>query len=64
MVPRQRSEGPVRRASLLKAECRAQPWDLKEFYVDGLAHPTDDPASRDVANSGTDFPRDDTFVLF
>lgn len=42
----------------------SQPWDLKEFYVDGTAHPTDDPASRTVANSGTSFPRGEHFVLF
>jgi hypothetical protein len=40
-----------------------QPWDLKEFYVDGTAHDAH-AAGRDVANSGTSFPRDEHFVLF
>lgn len=41
-----------------------QPWDLHEFYVDGIAYPTDDPAARQIANAGTGFPRDERFVLF
>jgi hypothetical protein len=40
-----------------------QPWDLKEFYVDGTAR-TADASGREVANSGTSFPRDEHFVLF
>lgn len=41
-----------------------QPWDLNEFSVTGVAHPTDDPCTRQTANAGTGFPRDDHFVLF
>jgi hypothetical protein len=44
--------------------CDTQPWDLHEFYVDGVAHPVDDLAARQMANAGTGFPRDDHFVLF
>ena len=41
-----------------------QPWDLHEFYVDGVAHPCDDPDARVTANAATGYPRDDHFVLF
>jgi hypothetical protein len=41
-----------------------QPWNLHEFYVDGIAHPVDDPAARQVANAGARLPRDERFVLF
>ena len=33
-----------------------QPWDLREFAVEGVA--------RRVANAGTAFPRDERFLLF
>jgi hypothetical protein len=41
-----------------------EPWDLKEFYVSGIAHPSDDSASREIANSGSHFRRDEHFALF
>jgi hypothetical protein len=55
----------LRRGSRYVLHCTAtgeQPWDLKEFYVDGTAHEAN--AGRAVANSGTSFPRDEHFVLF
>jgi hypothetical protein len=42
----------------------SQPWDLHEFYVEGIAHPVDDATARQSANDGTGFPRDEHFVLF
>jgi hypothetical protein len=33
-----------------------QPWNLHEFYVDGIAHQVDDPAARQIANAGTGLP--------
>ena len=57
----------LRRDGRYALHCTAtgdQPWDLKEFCVEGVARPVDDPADRAVANSGTSFPRDAQFVLF
>lgn len=41
-----------------------QPWDLREFVVEGTARRNDDAASRATANAGSSFPRDERFVLF
>ena len=40
------------------------PWDLREFAVEGVARRLDDPAVRATANAGSAFPRDDHFLLF
>lgn len=40
------------------------PWDLREFAVEGVARRVDDPAVRATANTGSAFPRDDRFLLF
>lgn len=57
----------LRRDGRYALHCTAtdtQPWDLHEFSVDGVAHPTDDPGARRIAGAGTGFPRDEHFVLF
>jgi hypothetical protein len=41
-----------------------QPWDLREFAVEGRAERVTDPGARRSANAGTGFPRDDHFTLF
>jgi hypothetical protein len=41
-----------------------QPWDLREFAVEGTARRIDDPGQRATANGGSAFPRDDQFLLF
>jgi hypothetical protein len=41
-----------------------QPWDLREFYIVGRAVLVEDPVIRQIANSGTSFPRDEHFLLF
>lgn len=41
-----------------------EPWNLREFYVDGRAALIDGPAIRQIANSATSFPRDEHFILF
>lgn len=41
-----------------------EPWDLREFAVEGIAHRADDADSRAVANGGSAFPRDERFLLF
>lgn len=40
------------------------PWDLREFVVEGTGHRIEDPAARTTANGGSAFPRDERFVLF
>lgn len=40
------------------------PWDLREFAVEGVAHRDDNPVMRAAANAGSAFPRDDQFLLF
>jgi hypothetical protein len=67
MEPRSPKGHDLRREGRYALHCTAtgeQPWDLKEFLVTGVARPAEDPASRRVANHGTNFPRDDNFVLF
>jgi len=41
-----------------------QPWDLREFFVEGTARSPTDPGARNTANGGSAFPRDDHFALF
>jgi hypothetical protein len=41
----------------------AEPWDLREFAVEGTAHRADERA-RVIANAGSSFPRDEHFLLF
>lgn len=41
-----------------------QPWDLREFALEGVARRVDDPATRATANAGSAFPRDERFLLF
>jgi hypothetical protein len=41
-----------------------QPWDLREFWVEGTASRVTDPQTRSTANAGSSFPRDDHFILF
>jgi hypothetical protein len=41
-----------------------QPWDLREFSVEGTARQVAGTDARDLANSGSSFPRDDRLVLF
>lgn len=41
-----------------------EPWDLREFVVEGTARRVDDVATRDTANAGSAFPRDENFLLF
>jgi hypothetical protein len=41
-----------------------QPWDLREFAVEGRAGRVTDPRARGSANAGTGFPRGDHFTLF
>jgi hypothetical protein len=41
-----------------------QPWDLREFSVEGTARRVTDPDVRRSVNTGSAFPRDDHFVLF
>ena len=41
-----------------------QPWDLREFAVEGVARRVTDDETRRVANAGTAFPRDERFLLF
>lgn len=38
------------------------PWDLREFMIEGTAHRADD--SRAIANGASAFPRDSNFLLF
>jgi Pyridoxamine 5'-phosphate oxidase len=41
-----------------------QPWDLREFSVEGTARRVTDPDLRKTANAGSAFPRADHFILF
>ena len=41
-----------------------EPWDLREFLVEGEARRVTDPDVRNTANTGSAFPRDDHFTLF
>ena len=41
-----------------------QPWDLREFVVEGTAHLAEDEEERAIANAGSTFSRDERFVLF
>lgn len=41
-----------------------QPWDLREFGVEGTARRTEDPGDRTTANAGSAFPRDERFLLY
>jgi Pyridoxamine 5'-phosphate oxidase len=41
-----------------------QPWDLREFAVEGTARRVDDHVARATANTGTSFQRDERFLLF
>lgn len=41
-----------------------EPWDLREFVVEGHAHRVEELATRAIANAGSAFPRDDRFLLF
>ena len=41
-----------------------QPWDLREFAVDGVARRVTDDETRRIANAGSAFPRDERFLLF
>lgn len=41
-----------------------QPWDLREFAVEGRAHRVDDEGARAIANAASAFPRDEHFLLF
>jgi hypothetical protein len=41
-----------------------EPWDLREFAVEGAAVAVDDAAVRATADAGSAFPRDERFVLF
>jgi hypothetical protein len=41
-----------------------QPWDLREFAVDGVARRVTDDQTRRLANAGSTFPRDERFLLF
>jgi hypothetical protein len=57
----------LRRDGRYALHCTAtgsQPWDLREFSVEGRATGITDAALRQTANAATSFPRDDHFVLF
>jgi hypothetical protein len=41
-----------------------EPWDLREFVVEGLARRVDDATTRESANAGSAFPRNEHFLLF
>jgi Pyridoxamine 5'-phosphate oxidase len=41
-----------------------QPWDLREFVVEGEARRVDDSDVRTAVNTGSAFPRDEHFLLF
>jgi Pyridoxamine 5'-phosphate oxidase len=41
-----------------------QPWDLREFAVEGTARRVTDSNIRTAANAGSAFPRDERFLLF
>jgi hypothetical protein len=41
-----------------------RPWDLREFVVEGTARRVAGSTERQLASSGSAFPRDDRFVLF
>jgi hypothetical protein len=41
-----------------------QPWDLREFAVDGIGRRVDDEKARATANAGSAFPRAEQLVLF
>ncbi len=41
-----------------------QPWDLREFAVEGTARRIDDNDTRAAVNAGSAFPRDEHFLLF
>lgn len=41
-----------------------EPWELREFSVEGTARRVTDTQTRDTANAGSAFPRDDHFILF
>jgi hypothetical protein len=42
----------------------SEPWDLREFGVEGRGTLVTDAALREAANAATSFPRDEHFVLF
>jgi Pyridoxamine 5'-phosphate oxidase len=41
-----------------------QPWDLREFGVEGTARRVNDPEERSIAIAGSGFLREDRFLLY
>jgi pyridoxamine 5'-phosphate oxidase-like protein len=41
-----------------------EPWDLREFAVEGTARRIDDDRAQAIGNAGSAFPRDERFLLF
>jgi hypothetical protein len=63
-APKVRDLGHNGRYALHGTATGTEPWDLREFVVEGVARRIDDPALRATANGGSAFPRDDRFLLF
>jgi hypothetical protein len=67
MEPGSPKAGDLDRDGRYVLHCTAtgeQPWDLKEFSVEGTARRLTDPEARGVANAGTAFPRGAHLALF
>jgi hypothetical protein len=67
MEPNSPKGGDLERDGRYVLHCTAtgdEPWDLREFSVEGTARGVTDPDIRSAANAESSFPRDDHFALF
>jgi hypothetical protein len=67
MEPNSPKGGDLERDGRYVLHCSAtgdQPWDLREFSVEGIARRVTDLEMRKSANAGSAFPRENRFILF
>jgi hypothetical protein len=66
MEPTSPKGGDLERDGRYVLHCTAtgdEPWDLREFSIEGTARGVTDTELRSTANAGSSFPRDDHFAL-
>jgi Pyridoxamine 5'-phosphate oxidase len=66
MEPNSPKGGDLERDGRYVLHCTAtgdEPWDLREFSVEGTTRGVTDTELRRTANAGSSFPRDDHFAL-
>jgi hypothetical protein len=62
--PKVRDLGRDGRYALHATATGEEPWDLREFALEGSARRVDDAAARATANAGSAFPRDERLLQF